>query len=120
MKQCKEVRIGELANLLKVEPFVIRFWEKEFELAAQRTAGGQRVYTAQQVNQFKKIKQLLYNEGFTIAGAKKMLTQGVRLRKPHVEQDASPAEAPSSPHIPFTIAQLKELHQRLCALRAKL
>jgi len=120
MKQCKEVKIGQLAHLLEVEPFVIRFWEKEFQLAAHRTPGGQRVYTNQQVTQFKKIKQLLYKEGFTIAGAKKILEQGVHLRIKESLRVASPViETTASPQL-INVHTLKELHQRLRALYEKL
>lgn len=66
-------RIGSLAKDLGVEHFVIRFWEKEFGISAQRTKGGQRFYHKKDIEKFKRIKKLLYEEGFTIAGAKKCL-----------------------------------------------
>jgi DNA-binding transcriptional MerR regulator len=68
-----QFRIGELAKQLAVEKFVIRFWEKEFNLLSTRSGGGQRFYTKEDLNQFKTIKSLLYEKGFTIAGAKKLL-----------------------------------------------
>lgn len=71
--QKRRFRIGELAKQLKVEKFVVRFWEKEFELKTNRSGGGQRFYDEEDVEQFKKIKSLLYEGGFTIAGAKKQL-----------------------------------------------
>ncbi len=71
--QKRQFRIGQLADLLGVERFVVRFWEKEFNLNAHRSTGGQRFYEEKDLNKFKKIKQLLYEEGFTIAGAKKKL-----------------------------------------------
>jgi len=69
--QKKQFRIGELAKKLNLERFVIRFWEKEFSIKSTRSHGGQRFYTEQDVNLFYKIKTLLYEQGFTIAGAKK-------------------------------------------------
>ena len=72
-------RIGSLAKDLGVEQFVIRFWEKEFGICAKRTKGGQRFYHKQDIEKFKQIKKLLYEEGFTIAGAKKCLTPEVVL-----------------------------------------
>ena len=69
----KKFRIGELAEKLSVERFVIRFWEKEFGVSSSRSSGGQRFYDDQDYLLFCTIKQLLYHEGFTISGAKKQL-----------------------------------------------
>lgn len=73
MDSTRKIRIGELAQQLNVEKFVIRFWEKEFNLRPHRTEGGQRFYTEKDLALFKQIQQLLYEEGFTIAGARKYL-----------------------------------------------
>jgi DNA-binding transcriptional MerR regulator len=70
----KQFRIGELADRLQVKRFVIRFWEKEFELSASRSTGKQRFYTEEDYTTFSTIKQLLYSEKFTISGAKKQLS----------------------------------------------
>ena len=69
----KKFRIGELAKELQVKKFVIRFWEKEFELKSDRSQGGQRYYTHEDFKAFNTIKYLLYKQGFTIAGAKTQL-----------------------------------------------
>lgn len=66
-------RIGELAHSLNVESFVIRFWEKEFKIKALRSEGGQRFYDEKHLVTFTKIKELLYDKKFTIAGAKEAL-----------------------------------------------
>ncbi len=71
--QKKQFRIGTLAKELGVEKFVIRFWEKEFNIKSSRSIGGQRYYTTHDVERFKKIKELLYKKKFTIAGAKEAL-----------------------------------------------
>lgn len=71
----RQFRIGDLAKELKVKKFVIRFWEKEFNLKSDRSQGGQRFYTSDDLNIFLAIKDLLYNQGFTIAGAKKQLPE---------------------------------------------
>lgn len=70
----KKFRIGHLADELGVERFVIRFWEKEFNVKPTRSDGGQRFYKLEDLEQFKQIKELLYSKGFTIAGAKKILS----------------------------------------------
>ncbi len=67
--------IGEVARLLGLEPHVLRFWEKEFRryIKPLRVAG-RRLYPQEQVELFRKIKTLLYEEGYTISGAKKRLS----------------------------------------------
>jgi len=71
--QRRKIRIGDLAQRLKIDKFVIRFWEKEFEIKSQRSKGGQRFYEEKDFEKFKHIKDLLYNKKFTIAGAKQQL-----------------------------------------------
>lgn len=73
--QRKQFRIGELAKNIGVKRFVIRFWEKEFKFNAHRSEGGQRFYEERDLERFKYIKTLLYEKGFTIAGAKKQLQE---------------------------------------------
>ena len=75
--QKRRFRIGELAEKLNVEKFVIRFWEKEFNIKSHRSEGGQRFYEEKDYQTFKKIKKLLYDEKFTIRGAKKCLKEGI-------------------------------------------
>ncbi len=69
----RKFRIGELAQQLQVERFVVRFWEKEFDLKTSRSSGKQRFYEEKDLETFKLIKKLLYEKGFTIPGAKKQL-----------------------------------------------
>lgn len=71
----KTFRIGELAKKLLLERFVIRFWEKEFKLKTDRSQGGQRFYTEDDYALFQRIKDLLYNRGFTIHGAKREISE---------------------------------------------
>lgn len=71
--QKRKLKIGELAKLLNVKHFVIRFWEKEFDLDARRTNGNQRLYDEKDIKKFTTIKELLYEKKFTIAGAKEYL-----------------------------------------------
>lgn len=69
----RKFRIGELSRKIGVEQFVIRFWEKEFDIESKRSNGGQRFYDEKDYKRFKKIKELLYEKKFTIAGAKEEL-----------------------------------------------
>jgi len=71
--QSRKFRIGDLAKRLQVDRFVIRFWEKEFDITPQRSQGGQRFYEEKDFQQFRLIKNLLYTKKFTIAGAKQQL-----------------------------------------------
>ena len=69
-------RIGEVCEIAGVEPYVLRFWETEFPfLAPQKAKSGHRVYRKKDVELVLKIKSLLYERGFTIAGARKQLSK---------------------------------------------
>lgn len=70
----KLYKIGEVCRVADVQPYVLRYWETEFpSLAPNKSGGGQRLYTKREIDIILRIKQLLYSEGFTIAGAKKKL-----------------------------------------------
>ncbi len=72
-------KIGEVSKLAGLEPYVLRFWESEFpSLRPKKNTGGQRVYSKKELDMVLEIKRLLYKEGLTISGAKKML----QTRKP--------------------------------------
>ena len=73
--QKRKFRIGELADKLELERFVVRFWEKEFSIKTKRSEGSQRFYDENDLKKFETIKRLLYEEGFTISGAKKKLKE---------------------------------------------
>jgi len=67
-------KIGEACKELGIQPYVLRYWETEFPaLAPSKSRSGQRVYSEKELEIIKRIKQLLYEEGYTIAGAKKKL-----------------------------------------------
>lgn len=67
-------KIGEVSRIVGAEPHVLRYWEKEFAAVRPRKSrGGQRLYRRADVEALIRIKALLRDEGFTIAGAKKQL-----------------------------------------------
>ncbi len=68
-------RIGEVAELLGVEAHVLRYWEGEFRFRPHRSGSGQRLYRQQDIDRFSRIKALLHDEGFTIAGARRALLE---------------------------------------------
>lgn len=70
----KKYRIGQVAKMLDVQPYVLRFWEEEFpQIRPLRTAKGQRYYTQDHIRILKRIQHLLYQEKMTIKGARQRL-----------------------------------------------
>lgn len=73
----KIYKIGQAASMLDVKTSVLRFWEGEFDqLEPIRTSSGQRLYNEEHIIVLKRIKELLYDEGLTIDGARKKLESG--------------------------------------------
>ena len=67
-------KIGDVCRIADVQPYVLRYWESEFPaLAPDRAASGPRTYSVKELRIIEQIKRLLYDEGYTIAGAKKRL-----------------------------------------------
>jgi DNA-binding transcriptional MerR regulator len=114
-------RIGEVANLVGVEPHVLRYWEREFRtIRPTKSAKGQRVYSRRDVESLLRVRELLYGQGFTIAGARRRMrdkesddtaagggdkaaTEAVREPEPMAAQvlarddlDAVPSSAPNA------------------------
>jgi DNA-binding transcriptional MerR regulator len=72
----KLYRIGEVSRLADLKPFVLRYWETEFPmLQPMKSPGGLRLYRQDDVDMVFRIKRLLYDEGFTIAGARRHLRE---------------------------------------------
>lgn len=69
-------RIGEVAELVGVEPHALRYWESEFRMRPQRSSSGQRMYRRRDVEKFFRIQQLVHEQGFTVQGARKALAEG--------------------------------------------
>jgi len=69
-------RIGEVSRVTELKPFVLRYWETEFPmLEPVKSPSGHRMYRQEDVDIVFKIKRLLYDEGFTIAGARRHLRE---------------------------------------------
>ena len=76
-------RIGEVAGLLAVEPYVLRYWETEFRgLAPKKSGTGHRLYRRKDVELLLKIKHLLYEKRYTIEGARQSLHNDSKAIKP--------------------------------------
>src|SRR5256886_3774526 len=78
-------RIGEVSRLCRLPAYVLRFWETEFpQLKPVKSSTGQRMYRRKDVEAVLRIKKLLYEEGFTIAGARQQLRFDVKTEKNQV------------------------------------
>ncbi|HEY4978227.1 MAG TPA: MerR family transcriptional regulator, partial [Candidatus Acidoferrum sp.] len=77
-EETRMYRIGEVSRLADLKPFVLRYWETEFPmLQPVKSPRGYRLYRQEDVDLVLRIKRLLYDEGFTIAGARRhLLEQG--------------------------------------------
>ena len=73
-------RIGEVSSLVGVDPHVLRYWESEFKVIKPRRAKSkQRLYRRKDVENLLRIKALLHDEGYTIAGARRLLKEPIRI-----------------------------------------
>lgn len=88
-------KIGEVCELTDTQPYVLRYWESEFPaLAPAKNNSGQRIYRRRDIETILRIKELLYEEGFTIAGAKKKLE--TEMKEPTKGGPATPEEEAAS------------------------
>jgi len=120
-------RIGEVSRLTATKAFVLRYWESEFpKLQPVKSPSGHRLYRREDIETVFEIKRLLYEEGFTIAGARKHLAEqaGQNGRPPAgagIETHREPRETPIIPakHGPAARAHKKfllDLHEELLAI----
>lgn len=80
-------KIGEVSELLGVEPYVLRYWETEFRALSPKKSGtGHRLYRRKDVELLLRIKHLLYEKRFTIEGARQSLQAAARASKPHATE----------------------------------
>jgi len=98
-------KIGEVCELTETQPYVLRYWESEFSaLAPAKNNSGQRIYRRRDIETILRIKSLLYEEGFTIAGAKKKLEQEM---KDNGAKGQTPVPRPVADADPGGIQQIK-------------
>ena len=114
-------KIGDVARICSVETYVLRFWESQFpQLKPNKSGTGQRLYRRRDVELALRIKQLVHDEGYTLAGARQVLDQSTaapkKPRKAALQPPAAPAvsEFPAQPPdaVAATLAQTRtELRQ---------
>ena len=91
-------KIGDVARLLKIEPYVLRFWESQFpQLKPNKSGTGQRLYRKRDVEVAVEIKRLVYGEGYTLSGARQVLGQQRRADAAVSAPAAKPAVAKPAP-----------------------
>ncbi len=113
-KEEKLYKIGEVCKLADLQPYVLRYWETEFpQLSPNKSGGGQRLYTRAELDTILRIKELLYKEGFTIAGAKKKLEQEVTEPAPPPPAAAEGAAAAARDEV---LARVKRELRELLAM----
>jgi DNA-binding transcriptional MerR regulator len=108
-------RIGEVATLCRLPAYVLRFWESEFpQLKPVKSSTGQRMYRKRDVESVLRIKQLLYEQGFTISGARQQLRSEIKSDK---TQAAIPFPTHSASEIQYIRQGLREILDMLSARR---
>ena len=108
-------RIGEVATLCRLPAYVLRFWESEFpQLKPVKSSTGQRMYRKRDVGNVLRIKELLYEQGFTISGARQQLRAETKSDK---TQSAIPFPSTSTPEIQNIRRGLREILDLLSTRR---
>jgi DNA-binding transcriptional MerR regulator len=102
-------KIGDVARILGLETYVLRFWETQFpQLKPKKSGTGQRLYRRRDVELILEIKRLVYTEGYTLAGARQALGQNSAQRRPpqprDPQRDAQPSAQPApQPRLPLAL-----------------
>jgi DNA-binding transcriptional MerR regulator len=104
-------RIGDVAKLLGVETYVLRFWETEFpQMRPNKSGTGQRLYRKRDVELAVRVRNLLHGQGYTIAGARQVLAgEHSRAKTPQLPLLEKPALAPADAKMARLRGELKEL-----------
>jgi DNA-binding transcriptional MerR regulator len=104
-------KIGEVSDLLGVEPYVLRYWESEFAALSPKKSGtGHRLYRRKDVELLLRIKHLLYDRKFTIEGARQTLHEELRAPK------ARAAKATTVQRDLFSLDPLPEIRRELAGI----
>ena len=110
--------ISEVSALLDIPQHVLRFWESKFSnLRPLKRSGGRRYYRPNDVAVLRRIRQLLYVDGFTIKGAQKLLRSKASAIGPNAPATASSA---SGEDLAAVMAMLDDVKSRLAALKQQL
>jgi DNA-binding transcriptional MerR regulator len=98
--------IREASTLCGVQPHVLRYWEKEFpQLAPKKRAGNRRYYQIEDIVLLRRIRSLLYDQGYTISGARSLL----KSKNPIVSADSGSPEGTGEPLLRLMRAELENI-----------
>src|SRR4051794_4938491 len=113
-------KIGDVARLCGVEPYVLRFWETQFpQLKPNKSGTGQRLYRRREVEMALEIKRLVHGEGYTISGARHAL-EGARPKQQPAASRAQAAGQEPSPRVGETGKRTKAVAATVGQIRAEL
>lgn len=106
-------KIGEVSKLADVAPHVLRYWESEFSAIKPKRAGSkQRLYRRKDVELILAIKNLLHHQGYTIAGAKKLISEASDLASIKIEEEQSKVHSNRLGTIKDELLELRDLLSR--------
>lgn len=111
--------IGEVAKALGIRQHVLRYWEEQFpELRPVKRSGGRRYYRSEDIRLVATIDRLVHREGYTLKGAKKVVSDERRRAPAAVQAPASAVQKPATPALvpnAETLARLRAIRSRLAA-----
>ncbi|HUY95497.1 MAG TPA: MerR family transcriptional regulator [Terracidiphilus sp.] len=115
-------KIGDVARICAVEPYVLRFWETQFpQLKPNKSGTGQRLYRRRDVELVLEIQRLLHKEGFTIPGARQALDSGAARRpapRPEPAQPIRPSQSARPDAMTRAIAHARSELKEIAAMLA--
>lgn len=111
-------RIGEVSDLVGVDPHVLRYWESEFNvIKPHRAKSNQRLYRKKDIEYLLLIKTLLHGEGYTISGARKLISKGIMGDSPGPVQAKPVAKPETDQRLAEIKKELRKI-QQLLALKS--
>lgn len=109
--------IGEVSELCQVKPHVLRYWEQEFpQLKPIKRRGNRRYYQHEDVLMVRRIRSLLYDQGFTIGGARQRLKDQPRLAVPSANDAVAPAAVRKDVPVQGRSREIREVRDELESL----
>jgi DNA-binding transcriptional MerR regulator len=104
-------KIGEVSRIAGVEPYVLRYWESEFQfLKPRKSKSGQRIYIKKDLELVLRIKEMLYQERYTIEGVRKRFLESGNLNKPSVQKSKVISSSNAIEHVK---SRLREILQKI-------
>lgn len=109
--------IGEVSNLLDVKQHVLRYWEKEIPAIRPKRSGRDRRYTLEQIETLKIIKDLLYNQRYTVEGAKQKLKDDRKLIEEARQEAIAKQKLKVDAAMPAIAKEISEIRQSLVNIK---